>query len=102
MNVSFRRFILEAVTAREAAIWKKQENLSLWPALRMAFWLAVFLVGLFVSYVWRGIFDVYLSYFVALAGGVGALLRFITQFFSKEATSSPVGGKDGATGVGST
>ena len=102
MNVSFRRFILEAVTAREVAIWKKQENLSLWPALRMAFWLAVFLVGLFVSYVWRGIFDVYLSYFVALAGGMGALLRFITQFFSKEATSSPVGGKDGATGVGST
>ena len=84
MNVSFRRFVLEAVTTHELAIWEKQQNLSLWPALRMALALALFLVVLFVSYFWRDIFDVYLSYFVALAGGLAALVRIVAQFFVKD------------------
>jgi hypothetical protein len=84
MNVSFRSFVLEAVSARELATWQKQQNLSLWPALRMALGLAMFLVILFVSYFWRDIFDVYLSYFVALAGGAAALFRIVTQFFTKD------------------
>ena len=84
MNVSFRRFVLEAVTPHELAIWEKQQNLSLWPALRMALALALFLVVLFVSYFWRDIFDVYLSYFVALAGGIAALVRIVAQFFVKD------------------
>ena len=84
MNVSFRRFVLETVTARELALWQKQQNLSLWPALRMALGLALFLVALFVSYFWRDIFDVYLSYFVALGGGATAVFRIVSQLFSKD------------------
>jgi hypothetical protein len=84
MNVSFRRFVLETVNARELALWQKQQNLSLWPALRMALGLALFLIVLFVSYFWRDIFDVYLSYFVALGGGATAIFRIVAQFFTKD------------------
>src|SRR5208283_1836935 len=84
MNVSLRAFILEAVSERELALWAKQQNLGLWPALRMALVMAAILVVLFISYVRRDIFDVYFSYFAALAGGGAALLRIIFQFFSKQ------------------
>jgi hypothetical protein len=101
INVSFRKFVLEAVTPRELAMWEKQQNLSLWPALRMALMLSLFLVVLFVSYFWRDIFDVYLSYFVALAGGVAALVRIVAQFFIKDGTKLSVltggGGAKGGT-----
>jgi hypothetical protein len=84
MNVSFRAFVLEAVTERELAVWEKQQNLGLWPALRMALVLSLVLVALFISYVRRDIFDVYFSYFAALAGGGAALLRIVFSFFSKD------------------
>ncbi len=90
MNVSFRSFVLEAVTTRELTMWQKQQNLSLWPALRMALGLALFLVVLFASYFWRDIFDVYLSYLVAIAGGAAALFRIVAQFFTKDGSKLAV------------
>ena len=99
MNVSFGRFVLDAVTVGELSLWKRQQNFSLWPALRMALILALFLIVLFVSYVWRSVFDVYLSYLVALTGGLGALLRFVTQLFSKDGTPASLAGA-GVAGAG--
>ncbi len=84
MNLSFRSFVLETVSNRELALWEKQQNLSVWPALRTALVLALILVALFVAYVRRDIFDVYFSYFAALAGGGAALIRIVLQFFSKD------------------
>ncbi len=100
MNVSFRAFVLEAVSERELAMWEKQQNLGLWPALRMALVLALVLVALFISYVRRDIFDVYFSYFAALAGGGAALLRIIFGFFSKSDPSiaAVFSGGDGKSG----
>jgi hypothetical protein len=76
--------VLEAVSDRELALWEKQQNLSVWPALRMALVLSLILVILFIAYVRRDIFDVYFSYFAALAGGGAALIRIVLQFFSKD------------------
>jgi hypothetical protein len=69
MNLSFRSFVLQTVSEHELATWRRQQNLRLWPALRMALIMAAVLVLLFVFYVDRDIFDVYFNYAAALVGG---------------------------------
>ncbi len=83
MNVSFRSFVLEAVTQYELDTWKSQQNLSLWPAMRMALGTIVIVLAAFMFYVQRASFDAYFGYLAVLAGGGTALIRIILQFFTK-------------------
>ncbi len=95
MNESFRQFVLGAVQEREAIEWAAEPDGSLWPAMRMALMLAVGLLILFMAYIQRELFDVYFSYFAALAGGSAALLRIVMQLFSREDAklTAALGGK---------
>jgi hypothetical protein len=83
MNVSFRSFVVETVTQYELDIWRAQQNLSLWPAVRMALGTIVIVLAGFLFYVQRTSFDAYFGYLAVLAGGGTALVRIIVQFFTK-------------------
>lgn len=83
MNMSFRSFVLESVTQYELDTWKAQQNLSLWPAVRMALGTIVLVLAAFLFYVERASFDTYFGYFAVLAGGGTAVVRIILQFFTK-------------------
>lgn len=82
-SLSFRGFILDAVTKRELALWQSQQSLSSWPSIRMAIGATVVVLVGFMFYVDPDLFETYFGNLIALAGGGAALTRIIVQFFTK-------------------